>query len=110
MRLKDSVYDFVKNYHAKAIVDCIFIAEIHFFSPEQVWQLADIVDDLNISVICYGLRSNYLSKPFETAALLLSIADTLEEFKTICHCGKKASFNMMVQNGVAIKEGNPIVV
>jgi len=100
----------VKDYHDKATIDCILLDEIHFFSPEQIWQLSDIVDDLNIPVICYGLRSNYLGQPFETAALLLAIADTLEEVKTICHCGKKASFNMMVQDGVAIREGNPIVV
>ncbi|MDE5024834.1 thymidine kinase, partial [Francisella tularensis subsp. holarctica] len=67
-------------------------------------------DELNIPVNCYGLRTKYLAQPFETAALLLAIADTLEEVKTICHCGKNASFNMMVQPGKAIKPGNPIVV
>ena len=86
------------------------IDEIHFFTQEQVWQLAEIVDELNILVICYGLRTNYLGQPFETAVLLLAIADTLKEVKTICHCGKKVRFNMMVQNGKAIKQGNPIVV
>jgi thymidine kinase len=110
LRLADNVYDFVKDFNAKATIDCILVDEIHFFSPEQIWQLSDIVDDLNIPVICYGLRSNYLGQPFETAALLLAIADTLEEVRTICHCGKKASFNMMVKNGLAIKVGNPIVV
>ena len=110
LRLVDNVYNFVKDFNVKTTIDCILVDEIHFFSPEQIWQLSDVVDDLNIPVICYGLRSNYLGQPFDTAALLLAIADTLEEVKTICHCGKKASFNMMVQNGVAIKEGNPIVV
>lgn len=106
----DNIYDFVKKYNQEVSIDCILIDEIHFFKPDQIWQLSEIVDDLNIPVICYGLRTNYLGHPFETAALLLAIADTLEEVKTICHCGKKASFNMMVQNNKAIKEGNPIVV
>lgn len=107
---QDNIYNYVESQLKQDAIDCILIDEIHFFTPEQIWQLSDVVDDLNIPVICYGLRSNYLGQPFETAALLLAIADTLEEVKTICHCGKKASFNMMVQNGVAIKEGNPIVV
>ncbi|QLE78727.1 thymidine kinase [Francisella sp. Scap27] len=107
---EDDIYSYVKSQLKQGAIDCILIDEIHFFTSKQIWQLSDIVDDLNIPVICYGLRSNYLGQPFETAALLLAIADTLEEVKTICHCGKKASFNMMVQNGVAVKEGNPIVV
>ena len=74
-------YNFVKDFNAKIAIDCILIDEIHFFSPEQIWQLSDIVDDLNIPVICYGLRSNYLGRPFDTTALLLAIADTLEEVK-----------------------------
>lgn len=107
---ENNILNFVKDYRKRYKVDCILIDEIHFFMPEQIWQLSEIVDQLGIPVICYGLRTNYLGEPFETAALLLAIADTLEEVKTICHCGKKASFNMMVQNGVATKEGDPIVV
>lgn len=110
LKLQDDAYSFIKNMHIKKTIDCILVDEIHFFSPEQIWQFSDIVDKLNIPVICYGLRSNYLGQAFETTALLLAIADTLEEVKTICHCGKKASFNMMVQNGITIKTGNPIVV
>ena len=106
----DNIFEFVKNYIKTKKVDCILIDEIHFFVKEQIWQLSDIVDELNISVICYGLRSNYLGEAFETSALLLAIADTLEEVKTICFCGRKASFNMMVKNGIAVKEGNAIVV
>ncbi|MEY8701743.1 thymidine kinase, partial [Francisella philomiragia] len=107
---QDNIFEFVRNYNQKYKVDCVLIDEIHFFTQEQVWQLSDIADQLDIPVICYGLRTNYLGQPFDTSALLLAIADTLEEVKTICHCGKKASFNMMVQNGEAIKHGNPIVV
>ena len=107
---EDNIFDFVKNYHTDRNIDCILIDEIHFFTEKQVWQLSDIVDYLNLPVICYGLRTDYLGQPFPTASLLLSITDTLEEVKTICHCGRKANFNMMVSNDQVIKSGESIVV
>ncbi|MFC4891803.1 thymidine kinase [Pseudofrancisella aestuarii] len=107
---QDNIFNFVKEYNQARNIDCILIDEIHFFTPKQVWELSDIVDYLNIPVICYGLRTNYIGQPFETASLLLAIADTLEEVKTICHCGRKASFNMMIKGKEVIKSGNAIVV
>ncbi|APC97800.1 thymidine kinase [Francisella frigiditurris] len=107
---QDNIFNFIKEYNQKKNIDCILIDEIHFFTPKQIWELSDIVDYLNIPVICYGLRTNYIGQPFETASLLLAIADTLEEVKTICHCGRKASFNMMIKGKEVIKSGNAIVV
>lgn len=107
---QDNIFKFVKEYNQTRNIDCILIDEIHFFTPKQIWELSDIVDYLNIPVICYGLRTNYIGQPFETASLLLAIADTLEEVKTICHCGRKASFNMMIKGKEVIKSGNAIVV
>lgn len=89
---------------------CILVDEVQFFSKKQVLQLSDIVDFHNIPVICYGLRSNYLGEAFESTALLMAIADNIEELKTICFCGRKATFNMLIQDGVAQKTGNPIMV
>ena len=86
------------------------IDEVNFFSVEQVNQITYVVDFLNIPTICYGLRSDYCGRPFPASAHLLAIADTLEELKTICHCGRKAIFNMLIRNGVAVKEGEPVVV
>lgn len=106
----DNLYSLIESEYKKQPFACVLVDEIHFFSPEQITQLSDVVDYLNIPVICYGLRSDYRGKPFESAALLLAIADTLEEVKTICHCGRKANFNMLVRNGVAIKEGSQVVV
>ncbi len=107
---EDNIFDYVKNYQQNKAIDCVLIDEIHFFTQEQIWQLSDVSDYLGIPVICYGLRTDYLGQPFATASLLLSIADTLEEVKTICHCGKKANFNMMVRDGEVIKSGASIVV
>lgn len=89
---------------------CILVDEVQFFSRKQILQLGDIVDFHNIPVICYGLRGNYLGEAFESTALLMAIADNIEELKTICFCGRKATFNMLIENGVAQKSGNPIMV
>lgn len=108
--LHENVFKVIKNMHSKQQIACILIDEIHFFSVEQINQISDVVDYLNIPVICYGLRSDYCGRAFSSSGHLLAIADTLEELKTICHCGKKATFNMLVKNSIAVKEGTAIVV
>jgi len=108
--LSDNLFDIVSPLHAQQKIACILIDEIHFFSSAQIDQISDIVDILNIPVICYGLRSDYCGRYFESSAQLLAIADTIEELKTICFCGRKATFNMLIRDGVAVKTGNSIVV
>ncbi len=108
--LDDNLFELVKDYSISHKIACVLVDEIHFFSSSQILQLSDIADFLNIPVICYGLRTDYRGLPFESASMLLAIADTLEEVKTICHCGRKANFNMLVRNGVAVKEGSQVVV
>ncbi len=106
----DNLFDLIKRENDKEQIACVLIDEIHFFSVEQINQISDVVDYLNIPIICYGLRSDYRGIAFPSAAQLLAIADTLEELKTICHCGKKATYNMLIKNGVVIKSGESIVV
>lgn len=108
--LNDNLFKLVGKENEKQKIACVLIDEIHFFSVEQIDQISDIVDYLNIPVICYGLRSDYCGRVFASSAHLLAIADTLEELKTICHCGSKATFNMLVRNGKVIKDGDPVVV
>jgi thymidine kinase len=108
--IEDNLFDLIKAQNEQQKIACVLIDEIHFFSSEQIIQLSDVVDYLNIPVICYGLRSDYRGEPFPAATTLLAIADTLEEVKTICHCGRKANFNMLVRDGVAVKQGTPVVV
>lgn len=108
--LNDNLFDLIKQENEKQRIACILIDEIHFFSVNQINQISDVVDYLNIPVICYGLRADYRGIAFPSAAQLLAIADTIEELKTICHCGKKATFNMLIKNGTVIKDGNSIVV
>jgi thymidine kinase len=76
---------------------CVFIDEAQFLQKEQVWQLARAVDDLNVPVMCYGLRVDFLGELFPGSAALLALADEMREARTICHCGKKAT--MVVRKG-----------
>lgn len=89
---------------------CVLIDESQFLTKEQVWQLTDIVDYLDCTVICYGLRSDYLGEPFQGSIYLMTLADKIEELKTICEFGDKASMNMRVLNGEPVFEGNQVQI
>ena len=108
--INDNLLDLIKSENSKTKIDCILVDEVNFFSAVQVDQLSDVVDYLKIPVICYGLRTDYCGRSFPAAARLLAIADAIEELKTICHCGRKATYNMLIRNGVAVKEGEMFVV
>ncbi len=82
---------------------CVFIDEAQFLTKEQVWQLARAVDDLDIPVMCYGLRVDFRGELFPGSATLLALSDEMREVRTICHCGKKAT--MVVRNGA---DGQPL--
>ncbi|HMP03509.1 MAG TPA: thymidine kinase [Gemmatales bacterium] len=76
---------------AGAVLDCILIDEAQFLTKAQVRQLARLVDEADIPVMCYGLRTDFRGELFEGSAALLAWADTLSELKTICGCGRKAT-------------------
>ena len=96
---------------AKGKVDCLFIDEAQFLTKQQVQQLIFIVDNLNIPVLAYGLRTDFLAETFEGSRYLLAWADKLVELKTICHCGRKATFVVRIdENGQAVKEGEQVEV
>ncbi|EKO3894256.1 thymidine kinase [Vibrio metschnikovii] len=88
---------------------CVLVDECQFLTREQVYQLTEVVDKLDIPVLCYGLRTDFLGELFEGSKYLLSWADKLIELKTICHCGRKA--NMVIrtdEHGQAICEGDQV--
>ncbi len=89
---------------------CILVDEAQFLTKKQVWQLSKIVDELNIPVICYGLRSDYRGEPFAGSQCLMAIADTIEEIRTICHCGRKATMNMRIVNNKPVYEGDQVII
>lgn len=86
-----NLYAAIKTRLAIGPVACVFVDEAQFLEPEQVWQLARVVDDLGVPVMCYGLRVDFLGKLFPGSAELLALSDELREVRTICHCGKKAT-------------------
>jgi len=105
---KSNLYEMVVSNGEK--LSCILIDEAQFLTKEQVWQLTDIVDYLGINVIVYGLRSDYLGEPFEGSIYLMTLADKIEELKTICEFGDKASINMRLLNGEPVFEGEQVQI
>ncbi len=93
----DDLYNGIRRAHRKARIDCVFVDEAQFLTPDQVWQLARVADRLDVPVMCFGLRTDFQGKLFPGSAELLAIADTLREVRTICHCGRKAT--MVVRKG-----------
>lgn len=91
-------------------VDCVIVDESQFLTTKQVDQLRFITIVLNIPVICYGLRTDFRGRGFEGSSRLLEIADSLEEMKTICSCGKKATMNARKVNGEFVFSGEQVCV
>lgn len=84
----------------------ILVDEAQFLTPEQVDQLAQVVDEYGINVICYGLRTDFRTHLFEGSRRLLEIADTIDEIKSTCTCGRKTIVNARVNSlGEIITEG-----
>jgi thymidine kinase len=101
------VADSIKNRP----LHCILVDEAQFLNKDQVFQLAAIADSLKIPVLCYGLRTDFQANLFEGSKWLLALADEMNELKTICTCGKKASMNLRIDaNGNAVKEGASIEI
>ncbi len=90
--------------------DCVIVDEAQFLTRAQVLKLVEIVDEAEVPVICYGLRADFRGELFEGSACLLAWADTIEEIKTVCWCGKKATCNARVQDGRVVKEGEQIML
>lgn len=89
----------------------VLVDEAHFLPVEFMELLASVVDDHDIPVLCYGLRNSFTNTGFPATDYLLRHADKIEEIKTICYCGKKATHNMLVVDGVVVKEADsPIFV
>ena len=79
--------------------DCLVIDEAQFLQPEQVWKLYEITKIYNIPIICYGLRTRVNAMPFKGSSSLLSLADDIEEIKSICKCKKRANFQIRYMDG-----------
>jgi thymidine kinase len=107
-----NLYDHVQNaYHNNTNIKCVLVDEAQFLTKPQVLQLAEITDKLNIPVLAYGLRTDFLGELFEGSKYLLGWADVLIEVKTICHCGRKATMNARIDEfGKIVREGKQIEI
>ncbi len=93
------------------VYDCLIIDEAQFLTPDEVEILTHVVDDDNIPVICYGLRTDFQGNFFPGSARLLARADSIEEVKTICWCGRKAICNARLDGkGGITKIGDQVVL
>lgn len=97
----------------KAHSDChvIIADECQFFTPKQIDELRRVVDELDVPVLCYGLRTDFLTKLFPGSSRLFEVADSITEIKTICACGKKAIVNARIDGeGKIVTEGGQILI
>ena len=107
----DNLFEKLKNEVEKKKIHCIFVDEAQFLTEDQVWQLALVVDILNLPVMCFGLRVDFRGELFPGSATLLALSDEMREVRTICHCGKKAT--MVVRKdarGKVVKSGEQVKI
>lgn len=106
-----NVFDMVKAYLAEdKKIDCLLVDEVQFFKAYHIDQLLKVAVTLNIPVICYGLRTDFLMNGFEGSERLLLVAHTIEELKTICTCGRKATLNGRKIDGTYVFEGEQVAI
>lgn len=100
-----------EEYHKAGKFDVIIADEAQFLSPEQIDQLRDIVDEENVPVLCFGLRTDFLTNFFPGARRLMELADSITEIKTVCRCGHKATVNARIDGeGRVVTKGSQILI
>lgn len=105
------LFEMIKTRTEAGAISCVMVDEAQWMSKQQVWQLARVVDDLNLPVMAYGLRVDFRGELFPGSATLLALADEMREVRTICHCGRKAT--MVIRKGAdgkAVTDGDQVQV
>ncbi len=90
--------------------DVIIVDECQFLTEAQIDQLRFIVNEYNVPVMCFGLRTDFLTRLFPGSRRLMEVADTIQEIKTICDCGAKATVNARISDGYIVTEGAQVVL
>lgn len=106
----DDIFKYIKLIHSKNKVNAVFIDEVQFLTEQQIKQLQDVVYDLEIPVLAYGLKTDFKGNLFIGAAKLIALADEIDIIPSICWCGKKAKQNARVLNGKLVTEGDVIQI
>ena len=108
---KTDIYQDIIKLKNNTSVDCVLIDEAQFLTEKQVGQLGKIVDELNIPVLAFGIRTDFQGKLFEGSKYLLAWADNLKEIKTVCHCGRKATMVLRGDDeGNIVADGSQIEI
>ena len=103
--------DIVEEYHKVGRHDVIIADEAQFFTSAQIDQLRELVDDEDLPVLCFGLRTDFLTHFFPGAQRLMELADSLTEIKTVCACGRKATVNARIdENGRVTTQGDQVLL
>ena len=103
--------DIIEEYHNAGDYDVIIADESQFFTPRQIDDLRTLVDEEDLPVLCFGLRTDFLTHFFPGAMRLMELADSITEIKTICECGRKATVNARFDDaGNIITEGDQVVL
>lgn len=105
-----NILDLFIRENEKKLIDCILIDECQFLKKHHVLELAEIVDSFGVPVLAYGLKNDFRNEMFEGSYYMLIYADKIEEIKTICWCGRKATMVARTVDGKIAKEGQQIVV
>ena len=105
-----NIYILIAKYLLEHNLDFILVDEAQFLKKEQVDQLSDIVDILGINVICYGLRTDFRGELFPGSKRLLESADPIEVISRQCSCGNNKTYNMRLENGIPVFEGEQIAI
>ena len=102
--------DVKERFHAVGSRDVIIADECQFLTPAQIDQLRDLVDEEDVPVLCFGLRTDFQTKLFPGSARLFELADSITEIKTICECGSKATVNARIVDGRVVTEGEQVLL
>ena len=106
-----NLFELVSERNDNEKINCVLIDESHFLSKEHVKQLGKVVDNLDIPVLCYGIRTDFRGELFPGSQYLLAWADNLNELKTVCHCGRKATMVVRLDaDGKVVSDGDQVVI
>lgn len=106
-----NLFEEIRNEQLSAPLHCVLVDESQFLTREQVYALSDVVDQLSIPVLCYGLRTDFRGELFSGSHYLLALSDKLVELKTICFCGRKAGMVLRLDSeGRPYNEGEQVVI
>ena len=105
-----NVFEMFMREHEKQPIDCVLIDECQFLKKHHVQELVEIVDSLDVPVLAYGLKNDFMNELFEGSYYMLVYADKIEEIKTICWCGRKATMVARIVDGKFVKQGEQVLV